>query len=346
MRTVRSSGRISRGRVSAPGGCLLWGGSALGVRVCSQGGLLPGGVCSGGVSAPKGVFAPGGRGCVSALGGVCSWGVSAPGERGVCLLWGCLLLGGVCSQGGVCLLRGVSAPRGGGVCLLQGVSAPGRCLLPGRMQNVCLLWGGVCSQGVSAPRGVCTQNGCVCSGGYLLLEGWYRSMHWGRHPPCGQTDACKNLTFAKSVADGNNALQSIFLAIHIRILDFQLILQISWIFRCQHFTCYLWNVLLEIFKVNTKLPMLSMLASIVFTVAKMLPPVRLNLIITGSTPGMNITWICLKNNTTQLYILYYGEPTYIWIFSSIPKGGSDIHNFSNNKWALAKCKSVKPNANL
>ena len=77
------------------------------------------------------------------LGGVCSGGVSAPG-RGGCLLWGegvfapegCLLLGGVCS-GGVSA-GGVSA-SGGGVCsrgvCSQGVSAPGGCLLQGGMST-------------------------------------------------------------------------------------------------------------------------------------------------------------------------------------------------------------------
>ena len=66
-----------------------------------------GGVCSGGVSAPRGcpVWGEG----VSALGGggVCSGGClgSAPGG---CLLWGVV----ICSWGGVCS-RGVSAPGGG-----------------------------------------------------------------------------------------------------------------------------------------------------------------------------------------------------------------------------------------
>ena len=129
-------GEESAGGVSAPEGCLLWGG------VCSWGvstpggclllgvcGLFPGGsVCSqggvysSGVSAPGGVSALGGcvhRGCLlwgSAQGGVCSGGV-------VCLLLGeCLLLGGVCSQGGLLQDEG---------CLLRGVSAPGGCLLWG-----------------------------------------------------------------------------------------------------------------------------------------------------------------------------------------------------------------------
>ena len=73
--------------------------------------------------------------CQSLLpGGVCSRGVSAP--RG-CLLWGCLLRGCVCSQG-VCF-RGVSVPRGvsaGGCTCSRGLSVGG-CLLPGV----------VCSQG-------------------------------------------------------------------------------------------------------------------------------------------------------------------------------------------------------
>ena len=117
------------------------------------------------------------------IGGVCSGGVLLPGS--VCSGWvsalggvsaprGCLLLGGVCSQGG-------SAPGG---CLLRGVSALGGCLLPG----------GVCSQG-------CLFLGVSALGGVCSRGEWYPSMHWGRHPhhPCGQTDACKNLTFATSL---------------------------------------------------------------------------------------------------------------------------------------------------
>ena len=127
--TRMHSSRMRTGRSLTVCRSLLLGGG---------GGLLPGGVCSGGcaprgVSAPQGVSAPGGcsKGCLL-WGGVCSGGVSAPGW---CLLWG------VCSQGGVC----------SGGCLLQGG---------------CLLWrvsapGDVCSRGVSAPR-----------------EGvWYPNMH-------------------------------------------------------------------------------------------------------------------------------------------------------------------------
>ena len=116
------------------------------------------------------------RGCLLPL-GVCSGEqVSAP--RGVCSSGVCSQGGGgVCSLGGVCSWV-VSAPRG--------VSARGGCLLP----RGCLL------QGVSALGwGIC------CQGGVSALEGWYPSIHWGRHPhlPCGQTDTCKNITFATSL---------------------------------------------------------------------------------------------------------------------------------------------------
>ena len=93
-------------------------------------------------------------------------------------IWGGLLLGGVSVLGGVCS-QGVSVL--GGVCswgcLLWGMSALG---------GVCS--GGVCSQGVSALKEEVSALGGV----------WYPSMHWGRHPPCGQTDTYKNITFTTS----------------------------------------------------------------------------------------------------------------------------------------------------
>ena len=94
-------GGLLRG-VSATGGCLLQGVSALGA-VCSGGsapGGLLGGVCSGGVSALAGE--------VSALGG------SVPGQgllQGV-LLWGVSAPGGFLLQGGF-LLPGGLLPGGG-----------------------------------------------------------------------------------------------------------------------------------------------------------------------------------------------------------------------------------------
>ena len=96
-------------------------------------------------------------------------------------LGGCLLLGGVCSRG-VCCSGGVSAP--------VGVCSRGCLLLGGH-----LLLGGVCSWGGLLWGGVCSLGGCGIP-----------SMHWGRHPhllPCGQTDACKNITFATSLRTVN-----------------------------------------------------------------------------------------------------------------------------------------------
>ena len=127
-------------------------------------------------------------------GGVCSWGGSVLGG-GVCS-WGggCLLLGECLLLGGVCY-RGVSAP---GEVLLGGVSAQGG-LLWG-----CLLWGvlllgGVCSGGSawggSAP-GRCGIPACTEA---------------DTPPPCGQTHACKTLTFATSSRTvKNTSVRSIY----------------------------------------------------------------------------------------------------------------------------------------
>ena len=105
-------------------------------------------------------------------------GVSAPWGCLCLLLRGCLLLG-ACSRG----------------CLLWGVSALGGCLLPGDVcSQGCLLWG-VCSQGVSAPGGVCTR-GCLLPGGVCGIPACTEA---DTPPPCGQTDACKNMTFATSL---------------------------------------------------------------------------------------------------------------------------------------------------
>ena len=96
--------------------------------------------------------------------------------------------GGVSALGGVCSQGRVSAPGG---CLLGGVSAPGgRCLLPG---------GGVCSQGVSAPEGCLLWGGVVSALGGGLLPGGYipPCTEADTHPPCGQTDACENITLAQ-----------------------------------------------------------------------------------------------------------------------------------------------------
>ena len=101
---------------------------------------------------------------------------------GGCLLWGvvcsggCLLPGGVCSEG--VSAPGVSVPGGSaleGGCLLHGVSA----------------LGGVCFQGVLLQRGGVYSGGC---GIPACTEADTPTPH-----PGGQTDACKNITFATSL---------------------------------------------------------------------------------------------------------------------------------------------------
>ena len=181
MRTVRSSGRLSWGwGVSVPRGCLFHGGSAPGGSAVGEQGCL-----LWGVSAPGVCVCSGGGGCLL-LGCVSALGVSAPGED-VCSQGG-LLLGSVCSRGmgvftpGGCLLWGVPA---------LGVSAPGGCLL----QGVCTQ-GGVCFQGVSAP-GRCLLWGVSALGGGIPACTEQTS------PRCGQTHACKNITFATSLRTVN-----------------------------------------------------------------------------------------------------------------------------------------------
>ena len=144
---------------------------------------------------------------MSVPGGVCLGGVCSGGEC-VCSQGGVCSLGCVCSRG-VCVCSRGSAP--GGVSAPGEVSAPGVCLLPG---CVCLLQG-VCPWGMSAPRevsapGACLLPGGVCSGGCLVQEVSALGVSAGGHgipacteadtpPPCGQTDACKNITFATSL---------------------------------------------------------------------------------------------------------------------------------------------------
>ena len=96
----------------------------------------------------------------------------------------------------------------------------GGCLLRGG----CLLWGGLCSWGMSAPGGCLLPRGCLLPGGCLLRGGsapggvsapgegvcsWGCGIQVGRHPhrPCGQTDACKNRTFATLLRTANISLK-------------------------------------------------------------------------------------------------------------------------------------------
>ena len=93
-------------------------------------------------------------------------------QGGGCLLLGGLLLGGVCS-GGVCSSR-------------------------------CLLQGGVCSWGASVLRGVCSWGGLLW--GVSAPRGCGIPACTGADtptPPCGQTDAYKNITFATSLRTVN-----------------------------------------------------------------------------------------------------------------------------------------------
>ena len=89
---------------------------------------------------------------------------------------------GVCQLPGGCLLRGVCS---WGVCSQGGVCS-----------------GGVCSWGVSTPWGGYLRRGEGC----LLLSGpgGSVSQHALREtPPCGQTHACENITFATSLRTVN-----------------------------------------------------------------------------------------------------------------------------------------------
>ena len=85
------------------------------------------------------------------------------------------------------------------------VAVSGGCLVPGG-----LLARGVCSRGgLSAPGGVWSQGvspcwgvsalGGVCSGGRCLLRGGIPSCTEADNSTHGQTDACKNITFATSL---------------------------------------------------------------------------------------------------------------------------------------------------
>ena len=125
---------------------------------------------------------PGGR-------GVWSGGVSA--SWGGCLVWGCLLPGGVWSGG--CLLLGGVWSQGG--CLVQG------CLVLGGVwsRGACLLPGGVWSQGGMFASGGCLVLGGVCllPGGCLLLgRGIPACTEADTPPPCEQNDKSKNNTLA------------------------------------------------------------------------------------------------------------------------------------------------------
>ena len=87
------------------------------------------------------------------------------------------------------------------VAISQGGVSSGGCLLQRGVCSRwgCLLWGGVCSGGcLLQVGGVCSREGCllrgVCSWGVCVSHHALRQT-----PPCGQTDACQNITFAISL---------------------------------------------------------------------------------------------------------------------------------------------------
>ena len=87
----------------------------------------------------------------------------------------------------LCFYRCLSLHKGGGWCMVRGVPDPGGvpglggCLLPGVPGP-----GLSASGGVPGPRGVSPSRGVPGPGG-VCSQGWYPSMHWGTHPPQGET---------------------------------------------------------------------------------------------------------------------------------------------------------------
>ena len=101
---------------------------------------------------------------------------------------------------------------GGCTWSLEGCTwSPGVYLVP---EGVCA-WSGGCtwsrgctlSGGCTWSRGVCVPGlgGCTWSRGVYLVPGGYLVRY---SPPCGQTDACKNITFATSLRTVNMAAES------------------------------------------------------------------------------------------------------------------------------------------
>ena len=177
MCTICSSGHISGGRgavyLVTGGKYLVWGVYLVQGCTWSQGG-----VCS--------------RGCVPSPGG-CTWLGGVPG-------WGCTWPRGVPGPGGMYLVPG-------GMYLVQGVhlvwgGVPGPGGVPG--WEVYLAGGCTQSQGGLLP-GVCTWSwGDVPGLGGVSAP---RGVHLVSYsPPCGQTDACKNITFTTWLRTVINAL--------------------------------------------------------------------------------------------------------------------------------------------
>ena len=134
-------------------------------------------------------------GCVPSAAVAVSRGGGVPGPRGcVYLVLGVYLV----PRGGVYLVPvgGVYLVPGGGVYLVRGgVPGPGGVTWSGWgcawSWVVYLVPGGVCSRGVHWAQG-----GVPSPGGESAPQG---ECTWSGTPPRGQTDACKNITFATSL---------------------------------------------------------------------------------------------------------------------------------------------------
>ena len=112
---------------------------------------------------------------------------------GVYLAWGCTYPGGTWS-------RGVPGPRGncsGCEPSLGGVPGPGGVPDWGvPAQGLYLVWGCTCP-GVPAQGCTWSQRGVPGPGVFPWSWGGYLP----RYTPCGQTDTCKNITFANFVCE-------------------------------------------------------------------------------------------------------------------------------------------------
>ena len=115
-------------------------------------------------------------------------------------------------EGGACVVAGGACVVAGGACVVAG----GTCVVARGGMRGC--WGGMrgCQGGVWLPGGACVVAGggmhgcrgaCVVAGGVCMvarghawLRGGMRGWSCDTHaPPCGQTDTCKNITFANFV---------------------------------------------------------------------------------------------------------------------------------------------------
>ena len=120
--------------------------------------------------------------------GGCTWFWGGTWSGGYLVPAGCTWSGGCTWSRGVYLVQGGVPGLGVGVPGLGGVPGPGGCTWS---QGVYLVWGVYLVLG-----GVPGPVGCTWSWGVYLVRG---GLHGQVLPLCGQTDACKNITFATSL---------------------------------------------------------------------------------------------------------------------------------------------------